>query len=132
MKQKRILTALIVALLLNIAAFSENIDSVPVYVYYQYKSHVDGIKRPSRVPQNIQLSLAICYEASLQQLVFIDTQRKNYRYMIVDDSNNSIAEGYLDFSNKDSISVNLTSYNPGSYTLFVWYEDSEFFGTFTI
>lgn len=133
MKSRKIkLIALFAAILFSTTAFSENEGSMPVYLYYNNTPRIDGIRRPHRAPRNTDLSLEVSYNIVTSQLVFTDCQGQVYYYIVTDENNTIISEGYLDFEDQECISVILDKMITGTCTLTVTHEGNEFSGSFDI
>lgn len=130
MKRLKLTVLLLLAILSCSATFLENENSIPVFLHYSNGTHVDGIRRPHKVPANIHLSLNVFYNANDCQLVFADPEGKNYYYTIVDNNDNIVSGGYLDFNEQTNINISLGSQTTGNYTLIVWYGEYEFSGSF--
>lgn len=130
--RKNRLLILLAALVMTTAVLSENNCSVPVYLERKNTPHLDGTKRPTKAPCNIQLTLAVSYDTNCNQLLFTDSQHRDYYYMVVDENSNIISEGGLDFICRDCVYVSLDPQISGTCTLIVWYGEYEFYGTFAL
>jgi len=129
----KFIAILIASLLMSSSAFADTEDSSPIFLSQENPPLVDGTKRPSRAPRNIHLSLEVSYNATNNQLLFTDSQKQSYHYMIVNDNNSYIvSEGNLYFESKDCINVNIFSRIAGTYTLIVSHEGNNFTGSFEI
>lgn len=128
----KIFTLLLIALAMCPVASADNGSSTPIVFNYKPKTPIDGIHRPHRVPGNIHLSLEVFYDAVFKRLVCEDFQSQNYVYMILDENECILSEGYLDFDNNDCKYISLDTLESGNYTLLVIHNGYEFVGTFVI
>ena len=128
----KIFTLLLIALAMCPVASADNGSSTPIVFNYKPKTPIDGIHRPHRVPGNIHLSLEVFYDAVFKRLVCEDFQSRNYVYMILDENECIVSEGYLDFDNNDCKYISLDTLESGNYTLLVIHNGYEFVGTFVI
>lgn len=92
----------------------------------------EGVRRPSKTPPHIQLSLNVSYDDVNKQLLFEDTEENSYTYAILDLSNSVVTEGILNFENLDIIPLNLDWAESGEYTLIIRFGDFEFSGSFEV
>ena len=104
----------------------------PVYLYYKHTPKLDGTTKPSKSPVNYNLSLSESYNAESQQLVMQDSSGEVYTYYILNENEEVVSQGILDFGSTDNQTINLWAYLSGTYTLVIVHDGNSFCGTFEI
>lgn len=72
------------------------------------------------------------YNAEDQQLVIQDSSSEIYTYYILNENEEVVSQGILDFSSKDNHTIDLGAYLSGTYTLVIVHGGHTFCGTFDI
>ena len=104
----------------------------PVYLYYKHTPKLDGMPKPSKSPANYSLSLSVSYNAESQQLVMQDSSSEVYTYYILNENEEVVSQGILNFSSTNNQTVDLWAYPSGAYTLVIVHGGHTFCGTFDI
>ena len=116
----------------NVSVWAATQSVLPVYLYYKHTPKLDGMPKPSKSPANYSLSLSVSYNAESQQLVMQDSSSEVYTYYILNENEEVVSQGMLDFSSTDNQTVNLWAYLSGTYTLVIVHDGYTFCGTFDI
>lgn len=133
MKKKICFMAILFAFVMQSVSVWAATQSVsPVYLYYKHTPKLDGNPKPSKSPANYSLSLSVSYNAESQQLVMQDSSSEVYTYYILNENEEVVSQGMLDFSSTDNQTVNLWAYLSGTYTLVMVHDGYTFCGTFDI
>jgi len=104
----------------------------PVYLYYKHTPKLDGMPKPSKSPANYSLSLNVSHNADDQQLVMQDSSGEVYTYYILNENEEVVSQGILDFSSIENHDVDLWGYLSGTYILVIVHDGHTFCGTFDI
>lgn len=128
----KLIVLLLTALLSSATVFSENENGIPIFLYYNNETTVDGIRRPHRVPRNSRLSLEISFCSDTKQLIFSDSQKQTYLCVVTDNDNNEINEFNLNFENQECIVMYLDTQYSGICNLYVSHDGYTFSGSFNI
>ncbi len=116
----------------NVSVWAATQSVLPVYLYYKHTPKLDGMPKPSKSPANYSLSLSVSYNAESQQLVMQDSSGEVYTYYILNENEEVVSQGVLDFSSTDNQTVDLLGYISGTYTLVIVDGGHTFCGTFDI
>lgn len=116
----------------NVSVWAATQSVLPVYLYYKHTPKLDGMPKPSKSPANYSLSLSVFYNAESQQLVMQDSSGEVYTYYILNENEEVVSQGVLDFSSTDNQTVDLWGYLSGTYTLVIVDGGHTFCGTFDI
>ena len=116
----------------NVSVWAATQSVLPVYLYYKHTPKLDGMPKPSKSPANYSLSLSVSYNAESQQLVMQDSSSEVYTYYILNENEEVVSQGVLDFSSTDNQTVDLLGYISGTYTLVIVDGGHTFCGTFDI
>ena len=87
-----------------------------------------GPKRTPAKPLPIEVSL----DEENRLLTFSDSSGNVYTYYIYDEAGNIVTQGILDFSADDTLLVNLSYVEAGTYTLNVVHNGQNYVGAFSI
>ena len=87
---------------------------------------------PSRAPGQRILALSVSLDEENRLLTFSDSSGNVYTYYIYDEAGNIVTQGILDFSADDTLLVNLSYVESGTYTLNVVHNGQNYVGTFSI
>lgn len=116
----------------SVSVWSATQSVSPVYLYYKNTPKLDGNPKPSKSPASYNLSLSVSYNAECQQLVMQDSSGEVYTYYIINENEEVVSQGILDFISTDNYTVDLWGYLSGAYTLFIVHGGHTFCGTFDI
>ena len=72
------------------------------------------------------------YNADGQQLVMQDSSGEVYTYYILNENEEVVSQGILDFSSTDNYTIDLWSFLRGAYALVIVHGGHTFCGTFDI
>lgn len=114
----------------SVGAATQSVSTV--YLYYKHTPKLDGTPKPSKSPVNYNLSLSVSYNAESQQLVMQDSSGEVYTYYILNENEEVVSQGILDFGSTDNQTINLWAYLSGTYTLVIVHDGYSFCGTFDI
>lgn len=123
---------LLTFLMQSVCVWSATQSVSPVYLYYKNTPKLDGTQKPSKSPANHYLSLSVSINSESQQLLMQDSSGEVYTYYILNDSDDIVSQGILDFSSVENQTVNLWAYLPGLYTLVIVHDVYTYCGTFGI
>lgn len=133
MTKKICFMAILLAFIMqNVSVWAATQSVLPVYLYYKHTPKLDGMPKPSKSPANYSLSLSVSYNAESQQLVMQDSSGEVYTYYILNENEEVVSQGVLDFSSTDNQTVDLLGYISGTYTLVIVDGGHTFCGTFDI
>lgn len=116
----------------SVNVWSATLSVTPVYLYYKHTPKLDGMPKPSKSPASYNLSLSVAYNAESQQLVMQDSSSEVYTYYILNENEEVVSQGILDFSSIDNHIVDLWTFQSGAYTLAIVHDGYTFCGTFDI
>lgn len=127
-----LMTILFAFVMQSVSVWAATQSVSPVYLYYKHTPKLDGMPKPSKSPANYSLSLSVSYNAESQQLVMQDSSSEVYTYYILNENEEVVSQGILDFSSTDNQTVDLGVYLSGTYTLVIVHGGHTFCGTFDI
>lgn len=116
----------------SVSVWSATQSVTPVYLYYTNTPKLDGMLKPTKAPANFSLSLSVSLNSENQQLIMQDSSGEVYTYYILNDNEEVVSQGILDFSSTDNHIVDLWSYPSGIYTVVVVHNGHDFSGEFEI
>jgi len=79
-----------------------------------------GINGPSRAPARFRLTLSAFLHQESFQLVIHDTAQGQFSYCIYNEDELVVSQGPLDFSNTESLSIDLNGLEAGEYRLEIY------------
>lgn len=111
-------------------AWSKTSSLSPVCLYNKHTPKLDGNPKPSKAPANFVLTLSVFIDEDSQQLVMYDPLGETYAYYIYNENEEVISQGVLDFSNSEYCTVDLWTYQSGTYVITIIYNGYTYSGTF--
>ena len=127
-----LMTILFAFVMQSVSVWAATQSVSPVYLYYMHTPKLDGKPIPSKSPANYNLSLSVSYNSECQQLVMQDSSSEVYTYYILNENEEVVSQGILDFSSTGNQTVDLWAYLSGTYTLVIVHGGHTFCGTFDI
>ena len=116
----------------SVSVWAATQSVTPVYLHYKHTPKLDGMPKPSKSPASYNLSLSVSYNAEDQQLVMQDSSGEIYTYYILNENEEVVSQGILDFSSTDNYTIDLWSFLRGAYALVIVHGGHTFCGTFDI
>lgn len=133
MKKRICFMAILFAFVMqSLSVWAATQSVTPVYLHYKHTPKLDGMPKPSKSPANYSLSLSVSYNADGQQLVMQDSSGEVYTYYILNENEEVVSQGILDFSSTDNYTIDLWAYLSGAYTLVIVHGGHTFCGTFDV
>ena len=116
----------------SVSVWAATQSVTPVYLHYKHTPKLDGMPKPSKSPASYNLSLSVSYNAEDQQLVMQDSSGEIYTYYILNENEEVVSQGILDFSSTDNYTIDLWSFLRGAYALVIVHGGHTFCGTFDV
>ena len=133
MKKRICFMAILFAFVMqSLSVWAATQSVTPVYLHYKQTPKLDGMPKPSKSPASYNLSLSVSYNAEDQQLVMQDSSGEIYTYYILNENEEVVSQGILDFSSTDNYTIDLWSFLRGAYALVIVHGGHTFCGTFDI
>lgn len=108
------------------------INGTKVYLQYKTDPKTKGNHGSTRAPVKSSIPLTVFIDNTNQQLELTDPSNGVYSYSIYDENEEIMSQGTLNFTNGDSLYIDLWDYQSGVYSLEIIYGGSTYCGTFEI
>lgn len=116
----------------SVTMWSATTSMYPVSLSYQQGPLLGNNPKPSKAPAHYSIPLSVSFNAESHQLVIQDSSGEVYTYYILNENEEVVSQGILDFSSADNHIIDLWSNLSGIYTLVVVHDGHTFCGTFDI
>lgn len=133
MRRKIKLLAILFAFTMqSVTMWSATTSTYPVYLSYRQGPLIGNNPKTSKAPAKFIISLSVFFDEESQQLVMQDSFGEVYTYYILNNNEEVVSQGMLDFNSAEEHIVDLWGNLSGLYTLVVVHNGRTFCGTFSI